>query len=259
MWRNGQKKYEGWFKRHDENTNLSQATAANMSTFIAGLPDLPKDRNELNYYRSWHWFFRWMMAGRTIEEIRTYMWDVTRMRLQDILDLRVNVAAVSSGPSWNNTYGHVLINNGINNVALSEIFTSEVAVAGLLRGHVNAPTSVVRTNNEVGRKVCETIASAITQNNSLIWNTGINGWGNAHEIALINRLFPMLEAQNDSLRTTMRHVKYWRNPGPYPANYHGTLTNPPNNIDVSPNFYVRNQLGPLNPNRGSFTFDDTGI
>ncbi|HVE59168.1 MAG TPA: peptidoglycan-binding protein, partial [Pyrinomonadaceae bacterium] len=48
---------------------------------------LPNDRSGLdfgNYLRSWHWFYRFVMAARTISGFTRYIWDFARLRIRDI-------------------------------------------------------------------------------------------------------------------------------------------------------------------------------
>jgi hypothetical protein len=250
MWVNNQKKYQGWYRQHVEGVEPDQA-----ATNIASLANVSKAKAELNYYRSWHWFFRWVMAGRTIEEIRTCMWDATRFRLQDILDLNVNLTlnmpATSTAPA-----GQVRIN-----APLSDVFTSEIAIAGILRCHVNVPDEVARANNSVGRVIREAIRNAVTNHPNLNWRANLTDWGDNHEIALINALYLRCEQVNDSLQTTMFKVKYWRNPNPNPNPAHQpNLGTPQQGFVLYPQYYtLRDQLGCLRPGRGTFHFDNTEI
>jgi hypothetical protein len=51
----------------------------------AGSPSaVPRTLAEVNYYRSWHWFYRWVMAGRTRSEYRKAMYDAARFRVRDL-------------------------------------------------------------------------------------------------------------------------------------------------------------------------------
>lgn len=93
-----------------------------------------------NYYRTWHSFYRWIMALRTEPAIRTAMWRYARLRLRD---LRNTSWGIDNANDWKN----IKDQNGANiNPALSEVFRSEKALALLLRWHVNTPGNVVSTN-----------------------------------------------------------------------------------------------------------------
>ena len=49
-------------------------------------PKVLDNEGELDFFRTWHWFYRFVMAGRTVTAYRRRMWDMTRMRLRDIRD-----------------------------------------------------------------------------------------------------------------------------------------------------------------------------
>ncbi|HAX77079.1 MAG TPA: hypothetical protein DCY88_14890 [Cyanobacteria bacterium UBA11372] len=90
--------------------------------------DKVKTRN-IDYLKSWHWFYRFAMASRTIEGFRRCMWDMARIRLRDIL----------STPWSEEKDPHI----GERRTRIRDIYTSEKAVALLLRWHIWAPACVV--------------------------------------------------------------------------------------------------------------------
>ncbi|MGM3277966.1 peptidoglycan-binding domain-containing protein [Ralstonia sp. 24A2] len=161
LWNAGQRKYAGWIRSHDDNVDPLQAPDN-----VAQLPLVDRDPAEANYYKNWHWFFRWVMAGRTIQTVRHSMWDMVRLRLRDVLGISVTV-----------TSGSVTVNG-----TLGTIFTSEKAAAILLRWHIFRPAHVS------GERVRNSIVAAIQANPTLSWSLAPAQWTNAHESALTARL-----------------------------------------------------------------------
>lgn len=83
-------------------------------------------REDAEYFRSWHWFYRWVMAQRLSGAVQRGQWFMARMRLREL------VAAPWGAP-------HPL---GAN-TRIGQIYSSERAVAALLRAHVNQPGEVI--------------------------------------------------------------------------------------------------------------------
>jgi hypothetical protein len=137
-----QRTYVGWFSRPNVDGDWTPlpsgrglAGAALAEAMAAG-----------NVHRSWHWLYRWQMAGRTMLDWRRACFDFGRIRVRDLL----------SAP-WGSTG-----NGGIPDLAeadvttedralgfvpgpvkIGDVFRSERAVALLLRWHVKAPAELV--------------------------------------------------------------------------------------------------------------------
>ncbi|MEV0726959.1 hypothetical protein AB0I37_29820 [Micromonospora purpureochromogenes] len=107
-----QRKYVGRLMREAEDLSLKA---------------IPLNKGEYNRFRTWHWFYRFAMAGRTIPEWRLRMWHMARIRLRDIRRTR-----------WGVTTGPVSADTTIG-----EVFTSERLMALLLRWHVRWPAHVI--------------------------------------------------------------------------------------------------------------------
>ncbi|GLR77735.1 hypothetical protein HUE56_25950 (plasmid) [Azospirillum oryzae] len=82
-----------------------------------------KIRNEGAYLRNWHAFYRWVMAGRSVPGYRSRMWDMARFRLASIASTPLRKDSVAT---------------------LSDIFSSEQAMALVTRWHVYRPAHVVK-------------------------------------------------------------------------------------------------------------------
>jgi hypothetical protein len=92
-----QRKFTGWIKSIGDDFTWK---------------DYPKIVDDVNYFKTWHWFHRFSFAGRTIDGYRRRMYDMTRIRIRDIKTcpwpVNVNVPWPSS---LNVTIGDVLIQN----------------------------------------------------------------------------------------------------------------------------------------------------
>jgi hypothetical protein len=143
MWMGGNhKKYAGWYGWHNENNVLDEAQSNSLQ-----LSEVSKSKIEVDYFKTWHWIFRWVMLGRTNECFRHAQWDMMRMRIQDILNHPLTLQTITITPTVQGT-GETgttpvvaPIQVSLNN-KLGELFTSEKSVAYLLRMHVNSPGAV---------------------------------------------------------------------------------------------------------------------
>lgn len=178
LWNQGQRKYVGWIRNHIDSTD--PATAA---TNIPQLAEVDRATIEANYYKTWHWFFRWVMAGRTIPAVQQAMWGMVRMRLRDVLGIPVNVQS-----------GNIHVTG-----TLGTVFTSEKAAAILLRWHIFRPGHVT------GTSVRNSIRSAIQNNPTVAWTLPLAQWTNAHETAVTDQLLTDATAVN----STQTHLAAW--------------------------------------------------
>jgi len=147
----------------------------------SGFLEMPESGQEgmdfCNYFRSWHWFYRFVMAARTIPGFQQQMFDFAIFRLKNLLDMPVENFAFrdGSGSSYK--------------PKLAELVTSEQAVAMTLRVHVRAPAFV----SHLGRAGAASTFRTILRNG--LANMTANGladvdrpsrWGDAHERILID-------------------------------------------------------------------------
>ncbi|AHL77609.1 hypothetical protein CH92_03020 [Stutzerimonas stutzeri] len=171
--------YNSWLKLTNETHVSSQPTHAETE-----FNPVLKAKTEAAYLKGWHWIYRISMAGRTIPEYRQAMWEMAKQRIRDIrsrsVSFQVDIDTINS--------------------TLGEIFTSEKAVAILLRWHVFRPSHVV---NPAYDRVTAAIQDAINSNPSIDWQLQISNWADAHESALTERLLTAASAVNNTVSTSI--------------------------------------------------------
>ena len=219
LWNRTARKYEGWVRQHNEQTQPAQAVAALAQDATANqqLPMANRTPVEADYFKTWHWFHRFAMAGRTMASVQRAMWDMVRLRLRDIRAINVDI---TSGQT------HVT-------ATLGAICTSEKAMAILLRWHIFRPGHVT------GRSVPNSIRSAIAANAQLNWPNAPAQWNDAHERAITAQLLTDAAAIN----STQNDLAAWP---VYPGR-------------ANRNYTITNELGTLRDGRNSFQLDTTGI
>ncbi len=238
LWSAASRKYVSYFSRQNDANAFVQ---------------IPSDKRDYVYYQCWHWFFRFVMAGRTVSGYQRAMWDMARIRVRDI---RATPWGVS-------IHGHA-------DLTIGDVFTSERATAMLLRAHIRYPAHVVNTNagkylrgqgttnGALAMAEAETPAQAGTGNtagNTLDWTVAPSTWTNNHEAALVRGLTRSIEAFHPTpasgnvpgIRTTVRTVHNW-------PTWSLTGTNP-RNFALAKTF----TSGGLSANRSSFDFKTTGL
>ena len=104
----------------------------------APLDNTPKDPGkkkleELEWLHTTHWFWRFLALSRYVESFRRRQWDLGRVRLRDILGFEIDPMDRPGKPV------------GTNTVRLDKMFTSETAVALLVRCHVRWSTFLSQT------------------------------------------------------------------------------------------------------------------
>jgi len=211
-WLASQLKYTGWLRFHNESTNPAQHPPPLIQMTL-----LDRNPAEADYLKTWHWFYRYTMAGRTIRGFQRAMWDMARIRIRDILGRNVST---------------VVANINISD-AIGNIFTSEKAVAILMRWHVYWPRDVA------GNRVLTAISDAVSNNSNINWGVPINQWSDVHESALTNSILTYANQRNPQ----HTYVYNWPN---YPNR-------------GNRGYALSNQLGNLRGERGSFVFDVFGI
>jgi hypothetical protein len=124
----GQRKYTAWLSAQQEDRSFSAFSLR---------------EEEGNFFKTWHWFYRFAMAGRTIPGYRQWMWAMARIRLRDI-----------GNTPWPGPNGpFVTVPGGGHRPALiKEVYTSERAMALLMRWHVKWPARVVRPGNQTNQQ-----------------------------------------------------------------------------------------------------------
>lgn len=182
----GQRKYKAWVQLQKEDFSYE---------------DIPRTRNEILYLNTWHWFYRFVMAGRTIKSYRLRMWDMARMRIRDILTTPFrNAANIPQVPE----------SGGNRTAKIGDIFTSEEAVAMLYRWHIYSPAQVI-SNGVAGNRIEQAVENAnipVAAGNPTQWNSD-------HEQLLITSLKERVDAvavgADDPLEDTIEKAMVWPN------------------------------------------------
>jgi hypothetical protein len=112
------RKYTGWVALQQEG---------------GGFARMPMTEADGDYFKTWHWFYRFLMAGRTVQGFRRRMWDMARIRVRDIraTPWGPGAAAVPDG------------HGGTRPPTIGDLYTSERAMAIILRWHIRFPAHIV--------------------------------------------------------------------------------------------------------------------
>lgn len=174
------RKYTDWIATQQEN-----------GSFVR----LPMQEAEGNYFKTWHWFYRFLMAGRTITGYRNRMWHMARMRLRDILSTPwgPGVPKVPDG------------RGGTHPTTIGDVYTSERAIGLILRWHVRSPGQVISKGHAgEGLRAAFTYAAIPTS----VGNPST--WKDSQENALIRGIMTQVAQINKSGFTqTMTNVHNW--------------------------------------------------
>jgi hypothetical protein len=177
----GARKYVGWMAQQDESSNFVR---------------MPKDEAHGNYFKTWHWMYRFVMAGRTVEGYIRRMWHMARVRVRDIRDV-----------PWANVEPAVA-SVGNRTPTIGDVFTSERATGILLRWHVRSPGSVV-SRGAPGDRIRGALTRARQAAANLNWNGDPAGWTDAHEVALVNGLMDEAQVNAKNYFDTLEAVNAW--------------------------------------------------
>ncbi len=211
-----QVKYAGWLEAQQEDGGFAGVEKAE----VAG-----------DLFKTWHWFYRFVMAGRAVEGYRRAMWDMARIRLRDLRSV-----------PWGSGVASVQTGTGPRLPRLGDIFTSERAMGILLRWHVRFPADVVK-GGKAGSKMRGALQRARSAREGLTGDP--SQWGDAEEKALVQALRDQVAARgNENLSTTIGQVDGWPDwaQGSNPRRY-----------ALDP------EIGRLSEKRNSFQFDDAGL
>jgi hypothetical protein len=194
LFQSGQRKYTAWVTMQQEDTSF----ASMARTEAAG-----------NYFKTWHWFYRLVMAGRTVVGYQQCMWDMSRIRLRDIL--------ATPWPADTGIPDIPLPNGGTRQALVGDVYTSECSNALLLRWHIRFPAHVT-SGGQAGSHLRGAFGRA-----------GISGaagdptaWGDVEEASLIQGMIDEVAAiGNADLINTMDQVYNWPQwaTGPNPRHY----------------------------------------
>lgn len=106
-------------------TRIEIQTETGMQTLCGASGTDAYRREENTYARTWHSYYRFLMACRTSEPLRQAMWGFSRVRIRDIRDKTFTISGAVR--------------------RVGDYATSEKAVAMLLRWHIYRPAHLFRT------------------------------------------------------------------------------------------------------------------
>ena len=172
-------------------------TTLTLSNEAGGFDDMDLSAASLNMLRAWHWFYRFEMAGRTIDRYWRAIWRASRARLRAMILTNFG-QGVANLPHSSGT--------GSRPATIWDLYTSERALALILRWHVRFPAHMVsgfvagpRLNNAFRR-------ARVGGRPPAAWGPPYT-WTDAHEQALIDGLMDEVTTLgNTGLRTTMTTV-----------------------------------------------------
>ena len=175
------RKYTAWITLEDEDGVLVEGRRAANET--------------AEWFRQWHWFFRFAMTARTNEGFRQGMWDYARLRLRDVLDT-----------PW---FPEIVKADG-EPATIGDLFTSERAAATILRWHVNAPANLLPLDPARRPKKDKTsrLTTAFQNAGAAAWGDP-SAWTDANEEAICDALFAASADANAWLRQSLEQVYGW--------------------------------------------------
>lgn len=208
---------------------------------------------EFDVFRSWHWFYRFMMAARTNDGFRRRMWDMARLRIRDILNTPWD--APNAAPTIANV-PDPQAPGGNRRVLIGDVLTSERTVALAYRWHILSPAGMV-SSGLAGPALRAAFNAAAAPGNPAFGGNPTN-WGDAHEQALVTAILaraaiiapPGANGQPSNLVATLTTVNGWPAWGANPRGF--TLP-----VAAIPQAPVNERQ--LRTSRGSYQFDASGL
>lgn len=175
---NALKKYTGWPAQQRDNGTWARMEATGAAA---------------NYYKTYHWYYRFQMAGRTIEGFQRAMWDMVRIRISDIRNTPWGIGVANVGTGTN-----------ARPATIGDVVTSERGMAILLRWHVFRPSHVAAANH-VGPRLRQAYEIARQSHSELNWTQAPDQWGDTHEAALVDAI----RAQAALVNSTVNDTANW--------------------------------------------------
>ncbi len=193
----------------------------------------PLKENEFNYFRTWHWHFRFSMSGRTIDGYKKAAYDLARIRLRDIINTPwgKDVPRVNKGTAQE------------QDAKVGDIITSECGLAIILRWHVFRPRHMI-SSGEAGKNLVNALKNAKTKKPDLDWEMDVKKWSDDHEAAIIQGLIDEIPASETGFLGTISEVGNW-------PTWH-----PKKNLRK---YQLNSFLSSLIETRNSFSFNSTGL
>jgi hypothetical protein len=189
-------------------TLLDQVSQSGVETIPTGTGEVSFEDAEPEwlYFRNWHWYYRFAMASRVSEGFQQACWDFARLRLPAIL--WGDWPEAPSGSDWSNL-------NWTGDATVGDVFTSEKAVAMLLRWHVYRPAHMSAGARSDTRRLEDIFEIARTEEGPrLDWEQDPTNWEDEHEKALIESIERQADADGiagdsklDSLRDDLKQSR----------------------------------------------------
>ncbi|SEK53466.1 Peptidoglycan-binding (PGRP) domain of peptidoglycan hydrolases-containing protein [Stigmatella aurantiaca] len=181
LFNNVLKNYTGW--------------PAQQRFFTAAWERMERTEAAGNYFKTYHWFYRLQMAGRTIAGFQRAMWNATRIRLRDIRDT-----------PWGRGVANVGSGNRARPPTISDVVTSERGMALLLRWHIFRPSHIT-ARISAGDRLRNAFIAARAANPTLNWTLAPNLWGDQHEEALV----AAIQTEGATVNETINAMAAWPN------------------------------------------------
>ncbi|WP_410539928.1 peptidoglycan-binding protein [Streptomyces sp. KL2] len=195
-WVAGQRKYaaRGVLTRQDGTT----APLHGFPAPGAGVTQVYGQYAEHEYFKIWHWFYRFVMAGRTEDGFRRAMWDMARMRLRDVRSTPWNhPTAANPFPLQAGT-------------TIGDVFRSERTAALVHRWHVFAPAQLLRGGPVAASARLQNVVAGAATASGLAFGQNPATWTAAHEAAMAAAILAANPCPTASTSVTTE---------PHPANH----------------------------------------
>jgi hypothetical protein len=146
------------------------------------------------YFRTWPFFYRFVMAGRAGSGLRRTEWDMARIRLRDLSQ----IVWVHDQTSADYLYITDAVAGVVRPATFGDIFSSERAMALILRWHVNWPTTLLHTFVAGGVSRPEAHRNLLDAFRALVpANPGVFGAGGALRRDVATWTYPVVNGQQD--------------------------------------------------------------
>ncbi len=168
--------------------------------------DVPNNQTEENYFKTWHWFYRMVMANRIYDTWKRRAYDFARVRLQDLTAVRM-----TNRPPGNTAIGPVDASG--NPATIGTVFTSELTMALLLRLHVKGPSRIAdgghpgHASSELWTILQDAQTPAKNGNITVVWTGDVATWTDQHELALIPAIIALARSIHADLATHLVGIR----------------------------------------------------
>jgi hypothetical protein len=157
--------------------------------------NLPNNQADRDYFKTWHWYYRFVMANRIFDAWKLIAYDFARRRIQDI-----RAVEMTNRPAGNPAVPPQDAAGAAANVGA--VYTSELANGLLLRWHVYRPAHLVTGSGppfHANDRLWDALrwAQDPTTNGGINvnWNIAVTAWTNDHERALIAGIIEQANGQ----------------------------------------------------------------